>query len=84
MVAISVEIAANNLRAANNALKVASQLLADMRKDVAQQKKDIIDLITGNSSAYQIPLSYRCGFRTSLTLQMTGRQATSTICRYVK
>lgn len=45
MVAISVEIAANNLRAANNALKVASQLLADMRKDVAQQKKDIIDLI---------------------------------------
>lgn len=45
MVAISVEIAANNLRAANNALKVASQLLADMRKEDAQKKKEIIDLI---------------------------------------
>lgn len=45
MVAISVEIAANNLRAANNALKVASQLLADMRKEDAQKKKEIIELI---------------------------------------
>lgn len=45
MVAISVEIAANNLRAANNALKVASQLLADMRKEDAERKKEIIDLI---------------------------------------
>lgn len=45
MVAISVEIAANNLRAANNALKIASQLLADMRKEDTQKKKEIIDLI---------------------------------------
>lgn len=45
MVAISVEIAANNLRAANNALKVASQLLADMRKEDAERKKEIINLI---------------------------------------
>lgn len=45
MVAIAVEIAANNLRAANNALKIASQLLADMRKEDAQKKKEIIDLI---------------------------------------
>lgn len=45
MVAIAVEIAANNLRAANNALKVASQLLADMRKEDAERKKEIIDLI---------------------------------------
>ena len=45
MVAISVEIAANNLRAANNALKIASQLLADMRKEDAEKKKEIIDLI---------------------------------------
>lgn len=45
MVAIAVEIAANNLRAANNALKVASQLLSDMRKEDAERKKEIIDLI---------------------------------------
>lgn len=45
MVAIAVEIAANNLRAANNVLKVASQLLADMRKEDAERKKEIIDLI---------------------------------------
>ena len=45
MVAIAVEIAANNLRAANNALKIASQLLSDMRKEDAQKKKEIIDLI---------------------------------------
>lgn len=45
MVAIAVEIAANNLRAANNALKIASQLLSDMRKEDAQKKKEIIGLI---------------------------------------
>ncbi len=45
MVAIAVEIAVNNLRAANNALKVASLLLDDMRKEDAQKKKEIIDLI---------------------------------------
>ncbi len=45
MVAISVEIATNNLRAANNALKIASQLLADMRKEDVEKKKEIIDLI---------------------------------------
>ena len=45
MVAISVEIAASNLRAANNALKIASQLLSDMRQDDQQKKKEIIGLI---------------------------------------
>ena len=45
MVAISVEIAANNLRAANNALKIASQLLSDMRPEDQQKKKEIIGLI---------------------------------------
>lgn len=45
MVAISVEIAARNLHAANNALKIASQLLSDMRPEDQQKKKDIIDLI---------------------------------------
>ncbi len=45
MVAIAVEIAANNLRAANNALKIASQLLADMREEDQQKKKEIIELI---------------------------------------
>lgn len=45
MVAISVEIAANNLRAANNALKIASQLLSDMRQEDQQKKKEIIGLI---------------------------------------
>ncbi len=45
MVAIAVEIAANNLRAANNALKIASQLLSDMRLEDQQKKKDIIELI---------------------------------------
>lgn len=42
MVAIAVEIAANNLRAANNALTHISQLLADMRKEDTQKKKEII------------------------------------------
>lgn len=45
MVAISVEIAAHNLRAANNALKIASQLLSDMRPEDQQKKKEIIELI---------------------------------------
>ena len=45
MVAIAVEIAANNLRAANNALKIASQMLEDMRKEDALKKKEIIELI---------------------------------------
>ena len=45
MVAIAVEIAANNLRVANNALKVASQLLADMREEDTQKKKEVIELI---------------------------------------
>ena len=45
MVAIAVEIAATNLRAANNALKVASQLLSDMRQEEQQKKKEIIGLI---------------------------------------
>lgn len=45
MVAIAVEIAAHNLRAANNALKIASQLLSDMRAEDQQKKKDIIELI---------------------------------------
>lgn len=45
MVAIAVDIAANNLRAANSALKIASQLLADMREEEAAKKKEIIGLI---------------------------------------
>lgn len=45
MVAISVEIAAHNLRAAHNALKVASQLLSDMHPDDQEMKKLIIELI---------------------------------------
>lgn len=45
MVAIAVEIAANNLRAANNALKIASQLLSEMRPEDQQMKRDIIELI---------------------------------------
>ena len=45
MVAIAVEIAAKNLRVANNALKIASQMLADMRKEDACKKKEIINLI---------------------------------------
>ena len=45
MVAISVEIAANNLRAVNNALKIASQLLSDIRPEDQQKKKEIIGLI---------------------------------------
>ena len=44
MVAIAVEIAAKNLRVANNALKIASQMLADMREEDACKKKEIIDL----------------------------------------
>lgn len=55
MVAISVEIAANNLRAANNALKIASQLLSDMRKEDQQKKKEIIGLIY--KKLYRIPNS---------------------------
>ena len=45
MVAIAVEIVANNLRATNNALKIASQLLSDMRKEDAEKKRKIIVLI---------------------------------------
>ncbi len=45
MVAIAVEIAANNVRVAPNALKVASQMLADMRKKDAEKRKHIIGLI---------------------------------------
>lgn len=55
MVAISVEIAANNLRAANNALKIASQLLSDMRQEDQQKKKEIIGLIY--KKPYRIPNS---------------------------
>ena len=55
MVAISVEIAANNLRAANNALKIASQLLSDMRPEEQQKKKEIIGLIY--KKLYRIPNS---------------------------
>lgn len=55
MVAISVEIAANNLRAANNALKIASQLLSDMRPEYQQKKKEIIGLIY--KKLYRIPNS---------------------------
>lgn len=45
MVAITVEIAARNLRAAHNALKIASLLLANMRPSEAKKKKEIIHLI---------------------------------------
>ena len=45
MVAIAVEIAAKNLRASNNALKIASQLLSDMRKEDAEKKNGVIELI---------------------------------------
>lgn len=45
MVAIAVEIAANNVRVAPNALKVASQMLADMRDKDAKKRKHIISLI---------------------------------------
>lgn len=45
MVAIAVEIAANNVRVAPNALKVASQMLADMRDKDADKRKRIISLI---------------------------------------
>jgi len=55
MVAISVEIAANNLRAANNALKIASQLLSDMCPEDQEMKKDIIGLIY--KKLYRIPNS---------------------------
>ena len=55
MVAISVEIAANNLRAANNALKIASQLLSDMRPEDEQKKNGIIELIY--KKLYRIPNS---------------------------
>lgn len=55
MVAISVEIAANNLRAANNALKIASQLLSDMCPEEQQKKKEIIGLIY--KKLYRIPNS---------------------------
>ncbi len=60
MVAIAVEIAANNLRAAQNALKVASQLLANMRPSESRKKKEIIHLIyeklkwTHNSAFLQV------------------------------
>lgn len=55
MDAISVEIAANNLRDANNALKIASQLLSDMRPEDQQKKKEIIGLIY--KKLYRIPNS---------------------------
>lgn len=45
MVAIAVEIAANNVRVAPNALKVASQMLADMREKDTDKRKHIISLI---------------------------------------
>lgn len=45
MVAIAVEIAANNVRVAPNALKVASQMLADMPKKEANKRNYIISLI---------------------------------------
>lgn len=45
MVAIAVEIAANNVRVAPNALKVASQMLADMCEKDADKRKHIISLI---------------------------------------
>ncbi|MCM1178192.1 MAG: RNA-directed DNA polymerase [Bacteroides sp.] len=45
MVAIAVEIAANNVRVAPNALKVASQMLNDMREKDADKRKDIIRLV---------------------------------------
>lgn len=45
MIAIAVEIAAINVRVAPNALKVASQMLADMREKDAEKRKHIIDLI---------------------------------------
>ena len=45
MVAIAVEIAANNLRASNNALKIASQLLSDMNEDNEHKKKEVIEQI---------------------------------------
>lgn len=45
MVAIAVEIAANNVRVAPNALKVASQMLADMREKDADKRKRLIRLI---------------------------------------
>ena len=43
--AIAVEIAANNVRVAPNALKVASQMLADMCEKDAEKRKHIIGLI---------------------------------------
>lgn len=49
MVAISVEIAANN------ALKIASQLLSDMRQEDQQKKKEIIGFIY--KKLYRIPNS---------------------------
>ncbi len=84
MVAIAVEIAANNLRAANNALKIASQLLSDMRPEDQQKKRDIIELIYKNLFAYRTPHSFKYGFRTSLIPPMTGLRATSTICHSAK
>ena len=45
MVAIAVEIAANNVSAAHYALKVASQMLADMKSTDMQKKKEIIHQI---------------------------------------
>lgn len=45
MVAIAVEIAANNVNAAHYALKVASQMLADMKSTDMQKKREIIHQI---------------------------------------
>ena len=45
MVAIAVQIAADNVGAAHYALKVASQMLADMPEDQMEKKCDVIELI---------------------------------------
>lgn len=45
MVAIAVQIAADNVGAAHYALKVASQMLADMPEDQMEKKCEVIELI---------------------------------------
>lgn len=45
MVAIAVQIAADNVAVAHYALKVASQMLADMPRSEAKKKKEVIELI---------------------------------------
>lgn len=51
MVAIAVQIAADNVGAAHYALKVASQMLADMPEDQMEKKCDVIELIYNLNSA---------------------------------